>query len=208
MMRFAPPLLLCFALRAQTSHVPYEKYGGPLFSLTRAKVSRPSQARSIRDIDFKNFDMPLRDETAKLRDGKYENRLNGVYESVECRTVYYLGKSHALAVFDLVTGGADTTSSMSAQLFRLSSGKLTEVQEISWDIDATRGEQPPRLFSFDESVKSLTVRASHYMPGDAHCCISAIDVATFTWKGDHFEQASVTTELSDYGSSHGKTVPQ
>jgi hypothetical protein len=207
-MRGVSALLLITALRAQTSHVPYEKYGGPLFSLTPVKVSRPSGARSIRDVDFRNFDMPLRDETARLKDGKYENELNGVFESVELRAVYYLDKSCALAVFDLVTGGGSSTSSMSAQLFRLSSGKLTEVQEVSWDIDAARSETPSRAYSFDESTKSLTVRASHYTPGDAHCCISAVDVAAFVWKGDHFEQASVTTELSAYGTAHGKVLPR
>jgi hypothetical protein len=41
--------------------------------------------------------------------------------------------------------------------------------------------------------------------GDAHCCISAVDVVMFRWDGSHLAQTEIRTE---YIKHEGKTIPQ
>jgi hypothetical protein len=61
--------------------------------------------------------------------------------------------------------------------------------------------------SFDTRTNTLLIRTAHYSPGDAHCCISAMDVITLQWDGTRFAQKDFKTELSDYGKAEGKTLP-
>jgi hypothetical protein len=52
--------------------------------------------------------------------------------------------------------------------------------------------------SFDEKTNKPVVRSAHYLPGDAHCCVSAINV-TPRWNGSRFVQTGIRTKLSDNG---------
>ena len=53
----------------------------------------------------------------------------------------------------------------------------------------------------------LTFPSAHYLHGDAHCCVSAIDIVEMHWNGRRFVQAARRTELSDYGKGEGKRLP-
>jgi hypothetical protein len=90
-------------------------------------------------------------------------------------------------------------------VFTLSDGHLRVVQEIGWDTHFQAG-QPTE--SFDANTNTLVIRSAHYIPGDAHCCVSAMDVVTFRWDGTRFVQAGIQTELSEYGKREGKTLPR
>ena len=204
-MRFALQLLFATTLAAQTSQVPYEQYGGPLYSITSVKYSQPSQARSIHEVDFRNMLVSLRDVAVQLKDGKYEHRAPGDTLSVNVDAVYYLDGSHALVIYNTFEAGGSSNSSGMAMLYEHTSGALKTVQVMDWDTHS--GSTQPN-YLVDEKQKVLIVRSSHYMPGDAHCCISAIDVVTFAWKKDRFQQTSVTTELSVYGREKNKKLPQ
>jgi hypothetical protein len=62
-------------------------------------------------------------------------------------------------------------------------------------------------FSFDPVTDTVVIRTAHYLPDDAHCCVSALDVVTLRWNGTQFEEIGFRTELSDYGKAERKTLP-
>jgi len=128
------------------------------------------------------------------------------FESVELTAIYYLVSSYALVLYHDIQGGGSSTNSGIAQLFTLSEGRLALIQTIRWDTDVTRSESNPKLYSLDAATNNLVIRSSHYIPGDAHCCISAVDVVTFAWKDTHFEKIAVDTELSEEGKRQGKAL--
>jgi len=92
-----------------------------------------------------------------------------------------------------------------AQVFTFSDGHLRMVQEMSWDTDFDAGLPTE---SFDTLTDSLLVRTAHYIPGDAHCCVSAMDVVRLIWDGTCFVQTGFRTELSAYGRKQGKQLPR
>ncbi len=192
------------ALLAQSSRIPYEEQMGPLYSISAVHFSQTSRANSIQDVDFRN----MRVGGIRLKNGKYEHQARGGFESVALDTVYFPDGSSAIALYLKVTGGGSTNNTSMVQVFRLSNGRLDTIQRITWDVDATRSEKSPKLYYFDASMRTLVVRSSHYIPGDAHCCISAVDVVTFAWKNGRLEQISVDTDLSEYGKSQGKKLPE
>ena len=197
-------LLAGFALAAQSPSLPYDESYGPLFVVTNVNKSRPSRARSIRDVDFRNRPAEIDGATFRLKGGKYEHMADEIFQSISLDAVHYPDNSHALVIYKIFEAGGSSNSNASAELFSLASGKLTKLQEIDWD---THSAGTAASYGFDTTKNTLVIRSSHYMPGDAHCCISAIDVVTFTWKADHFEQKSVLTEVSEYGRSQGKSTP-
>ena len=87
----------------------------------------------------------------------------------------------------------------------LSNGHLRVIQDLGWDTHFDAG-QPTE--SFDDAKNTLVVRTAHYIPGDAHCCVSAMDVVALKWNGTRFVQTSFQTELSAYGKREGKILPR
>jgi hypothetical protein len=75
---------------------------------------------------------------------------------------------------------------------------------MGWDTHFEAGQPTD---SYDEGTGTLVVRTAHYMPGDAHCCVSAADAVTLKWDGTRFVQTSSKTELSEYGKREGKRLP-
>lgn len=90
-------------------------------------------------------------------------------------------------------------------MFALSDGHLRVIQEMSWDTHFQAGQPTD---SFDAATSTLLVRTAHYIPGDAHCCVSAQDVVRLKWNGKRFVQTSLRTELSEYGKREGKSLPR
>jgi len=74
---------------------------------------------------------------------------------------------------------------------------------MQWD---THFQTKKPTDSFDPGTKTVVVRTAHYIPGDAHCCVSGMDVITSRWDGKHFLQREFKTELSEYGKAQGKTL--
>ena len=202
-------VFLCAAatLSAQSSSVPYAEQIGQLFSVKSTGVSDSSPARAIRDVDFRNM-WVYKPGGIRLKSGRYdhEDRQQTFFETVELLDVYYLAQPFALAVYHKIEGGGSSTSSGIAEVFRLGGGKLQLTQAITWDADAERDQKAAGIYAFDAATKTLVIRASHYLPSDAHCCISAVDVVSFRWKQDHFEQSAMVTELSAYGREKDRTL--
>jgi hypothetical protein len=193
----------------QVSQVPYAAYGdgtGPTFTVENVSLSLRGSYKSIRKVKFRQLTA-----SASVR-----NRLNKKSDpddhySEQSGSVFYLdGPSSsstggsALVLSYWSDAGGSSSQGETAQVFAVSDGHLRSVQSIRWDTHF-QTDQPTE--SFDPNTNTLVIRSSHYIPGDAHCCVSAMDVVTFRWDGTRFVQTGIQTELSEYGKHEGKTLP-
>ena len=200
MRQLALLLIPLAAACGQTSPVPYAPDSdgpGPTFTSENVSLSYPGAYSSIRKVNFRNLD------------GRYKKHDPDDHYSVKLNSVHYLGGSSpskeqsALVLYSWIDGGGSSSQGEIAQVFTLLEGHLRSVQKIGWDTHFQAG-QPTH--SFDERTNTLVIRSAHYIPGDAHCCISAMDVVTFRWDGTRFAQSGIQTELSEYGKSAGKIL--
>ena len=205
---------------SQTSLVPYAPGTdgpGPTFTNDATGLSYPGSYSSIRNVDFRNFTFPASDRAAipagsfPLKNGHYKVDEGYVHFSMDLDSVYYLSTStsseggFALVLFSWFAAGGSSSQGGTAQVFTVSNAHLQSVQKIGWDTHFQAGQPTD---SFDPSTKTLVIRSAHYIPGDAHCCVSAMDIVTFRWDGTRFVQTSIQTELSEYGKKQGKILPK
>jgi len=157
------------------------------------------------------FDQAGRTDTVlQLKNGSRKWKQKRELDEVELEEVDYLtaagapGAEYALVVFHWlsVSGSSDTDGF--AQVFRFAGRGLRVTQQLRWNEQFDTKEK----YTFDPETKTLIARSAHYLTGDAHCCISAMDVFTLRWDGSAFVQTAVETQLSDYGRREGKTLPR
>ena len=205
---------------SQKSQVPYalDSDGpGPTFTSENVSLSYPDSYLSIRKVDFRNLKFPFFDTSGKsagsvpLKSGHYKHDEPGDRSSIDLDSIYYLSTSpsskgaSALVVYSWFSAGGSSSQGGTAEVFTVSDGHLQSVQKISWDTHFQAGQTTD---SFDPSTNTLVIRSAHYIPGDAHCCVSAMDIVTFRWDGTRFVQSGLQTELSEYGKREGKTLPR
>jgi hypothetical protein len=111
----------------------------------------------------------------------------------------------ALVILSWFAAAGSSTQGGNAKVFNVSGDRLCVVQEIDWD---TRFETDKPTDSFDPSTNDLVIRSAHFIPEDARCCVSAVDMVTLRWNGTEFVPAGLQTELSVYGKSRRKTLPK
>jgi hypothetical protein len=92
-----------------------------------------------------------------------------------------------------------------AQIYELKDHQLKVRQQLGWD-EHFHTIKKKEYVVFNDKVRTLTVRSAHYLPGDAHCCISAADVVTLQWDGGRFIKKTVWVELSEYGVESKKKL--
>lgn len=213
---FALILLLVVATLGQASGVPYE-VGGPTFVSEIVSHSYPGIYSSISKVDFRNFEVLFFDRGGRpvdsilLRKGRYKHNKPFDHFSMEVVSIYYLRASQsstrrfALVLYAMSGGGASTNNYGIAEVFTISDSHLRSVQTIRWDTHFPTSQ--PR-HQFDPGTNTLVIRSAHYIPGDAHCCVSAMDTVPFRWDGTRFVQSGIKTELSDYGRREGKILPR
>jgi hypothetical protein len=214
MRQLAPWFLLPSMAFGQTSQVPYAQQSdgpGPTFASENVSVSYPGSYSSIRKVDFRNFKIPFFDEKPfSLKNGHYKHDESLGHWSIDLESVYYLSTSpsskgsSALVLYSWFSAGGSSSQGGTVEVFTVSDGHLRSVQKIDWDTHFQAGQPTD---SFDPGTNTLVIRSAHYIPGDAHCCVSAMDIVTFRWNGTRFVQAGVQTELSEYGRTEGKTLP-
>jgi hypothetical protein len=199
---------------AQSRGVPYDRSFGPTFYEINLNHSYPATYEQIEQVDFRNLTFEVFDERGKpemkvkLKKGWYESRDNGGYETVKLDSIYYLPAEDANGQYAVVlytwfyAGGSSNTYGI-AQVFELLDHRLALKQQFEWDehFDTTKP-----YASFNAKSTTLIVRTTHYLPTDAHCCVSAMDVVTLQWNGSHFTKKAVRTELSDYCIRAGKKI--
>jgi len=213
-------LLLAGAF-GQTSPVPYAPNSdgtGPTFTSEDASFSFSGSYSSIRKVDFRNLKFPVFDAGGKrvgstsFKNGRYHDSDPESNYSEELDSIFYLDGSSssskggsALVLYSWFDVGGSSSQGGTAQVFTVSDGHLRSVQRIGWDTHFQAGQPTD---SFDPATNALVIRSAHYIPGDAHCCVSAMDIVTFRWDGTRFIQTGIQTELSAYGKSEGKTLPK
>ncbi len=210
-------LLQASSLSAQTSPVPYDQLTGPLFHARSSSYAYPGSYRSIRDVDFKNLvvtfwkDRNGRPQLFHLKNGKCETDFHSGHTSVSFKGIHYLssaepGQEYALAFYEENDVGGSSNQEGFAQVFELANKRLRVAQQIDWDLHYGGPYGP--LDTFNENTNTFSIRSSHYMPGDGHCCVSAIDIVTFRRDGNRFLQTALRTELSDYGRLQRRKLSQ
>ena len=185
---------------------------GPTFHDIGVNYKYAGTYRSIREVDFKKLAVYYFEEGGNLRTRLTDGSLQGGgEESVRLDSVHPLkasgGDQYALAIYEWDEAAGSSSQNGIAQLFDLSGGALRVVQQIDWDLHYGG---PYKGFSklFDDKTMTLTFPSARYLDGDAHCCVSAIDIVEMRWSGSRFILAAKRTELSDYGRREGKRLPQ
>jgi hypothetical protein len=202
------PLVAC-TLAGQTSNVPYNTFGdgqGPTFYIVQVEERCKGTHGSIRRVDFRNLDCGY-----SLKNGKYKRDEPDDHEEVSLDSFHYLpafGSSRSDSALVLLSSFEVAVSSSGegiAEVFKLSGGQLRIIQTVRWD---THFDSRGAKNVYDPTMGTLVVHSAHYIPGDAHCCVSAMDTVTFKWNGTRFVEQDLKTELSGYGKSEGKTLPR
>jgi len=210
-------VLLSRSLLAQAPSVPYAQFFGPDFDSVHVDHGYPNTAQSIQKVDFRNMRLIVFDQSGKTdtvmqfkNGGRKWKEKGGEADEARIEEVDYLtapgasGAEYALVVFHWLSIAEAANADGYAQVFRLANHELRVIQQLRWNEQFETKEK----YTFDAATKTLTARSAHYLTGDAHCCISAMDVFTFQWKDGAFVQTGVKTELSDYGKKEGKTLPK
>jgi hypothetical protein len=199
-------------LFSQLSPVPYgSNTDGPgqTFSSKPDSTVFPGKYSSIQKVDFRNLRYP--DLGISLKNGHYRHDKPGDQQEVDLDGIHYLNsplsssRVSALVLSSWSAVGGSSSQGEQARVFTVSGWRLRLVQVIAWSTHS--GDQVAKS-SFDAAANVLLIRSDHYIPGDAHCCISAVDVVTFRWDGTRFVQTEIRTELSDYGKRAGQILPQ
>jgi hypothetical protein len=214
MNRIIIALCLSFWLGGQEVRTinPKEYESGPDYRITRPNFVYRGEFLQFRGFDYKNFVLHTFDKKnghvvcGQLHEGKWEDREenHAGLESLTWEQAYPLSSGnpsiqYVLAFFTYFGVGGSSESGGYVQVWRLQDKQLTIVQQIQFNTHFA-GER--EYFAFDKDRQSLTVRASHYMPGDAHCCISAFDELTFRWEDGLFELQKKVTKPTHPASSH------
>jgi hypothetical protein len=205
-----------FCLSSQAPSVPYAQFFGPDFDNVHVDHSYPAPYPSIRKVDFRNWKLVVYDQSGKqdsvllLKNGSHKwKEKGGEVDEAKLEEVAYLTPAgtdpeYALVIFHWMSVAGASNTDGYAQVFKLTDQALRVIQQLRWNEQFETKEK----YSFDAKTNALVARSAHYLPGDAHCCISAMDVFTLRWNGSAFVQTAVTTELSDYGKREGKTLPR
>ncbi len=200
--------LIClgFSLAGQKTQIvtpePDEDGGG--YSLTQPNFTYRGEYPPSRKLDFGNFVLHTFDGKnqhalcGKLHGGLWEetDKDHVGMESLTWQNAYSLSSEnpsirYVLAFFTYFGVGGSSESDGYAQVWRWQGGKLTIIQQIQFN---THFAGDREYFAFDKDRQSLIVRASHYMLGDAHCCISAFDEMTFRWEDGLFKLQKKATK--------------
>jgi hypothetical protein len=201
-------VVMCGAVRQTQSSVPYGDIG-PTFDISDVQFIYPTAYRALRSIEFHDFVIHLGGDPkgVRLKDGKYIER-DLTYQETDLKEVHYLTPTnspveYALLLLDDLSAGGSSSEALVAQVLELSNQKLRVVQEISAD-EHYGGPFFPH--PFNEATQTLVMHSAHYQKGDAHCCVSAMDVITYKWNGSRFIQTSIDTDLTDNGKREAKRL--
>ena len=201
------------------SPVPYAPGSdgpGPTFTSKNLNFSFTGSYSSVHKVNFPNLRVPIFDAVGKpagsisFKHGRFRHDRPEEHYSEELQSLHYLAGSSpsngdsVLVLYSWFAAGGSSSQGGTARVFTVSDGHLLFVQEIGWDTHFQAGQPTD---SFDGSTNTLVIRSAHYIPGDAHCCVSAMDVVTFRWDGIRFTKTGLQTYLSEYGKEEGKTLP-
>jgi hypothetical protein len=205
-------LSFCFAGQKPQIINPKPYGEGPDYSVTQPNFVYGGEYTQFHDVDLKNFVLHSFDEKnrhevcGQLHKGRWGDRekFGAGMESLTWRHTYALSSGsqtsqYAMVYFDYFGVGGSSDSDGYAQVWQLQDKKLTVVQQIQFN---THFDGPRPVFIFKPQGERLTVRASHYLPGDPHCRISAFDELTFRWEDGLFKLVKKETKPTHTGPAH------
>jgi hypothetical protein len=215
MKTFLPIWLAIIAASSTQSHkIPYDRDLG--FSLHQISLDFRLEGsfEQAGSIDFRNFTFLLFDKNTRvvmkgeLKHGSYEEKSPAGFDSVKLDSLYFLpsansNQQYILALYTWEFAGGSSNIQGVAEVYKLENHKLRVTQQIDWD-EHFDSEKP--MVVYDKTSGTLVARTAHYLPGDAHCCVSAVDVVTLRWDSTHFVRSGLRTELSNYGEREKKQL--
>jgi hypothetical protein len=196
--------------KGQTISPEGDDEGGD-YSITQPNFVYRGEYPQLQHLNFENFVLHTFDEKnrhnicGKLHGGfwKDEEKNHVGMESLTWDDEHPLSTGNSsiqyvVVLFDYFGVGGSSESDGYAQVWSLQDKKLIIVQQIQFNTHFTSDDW---YFAFDKNRQLLTVRASHYLPGDAHCCISAFDELTFRWQDGLFKLQKKVTKPTHPASS-------
>ncbi len=195
-MRNISLFLASIPLIAQT--LPYGPLHGNSYRQTELIETRHGTCAEGKKPDFRNMTFTLSDEPVRL--------VNGRMSKTETEDGHFLGslavdlasvhplprgdrsERYWLVLLFVESAGGSSSQSYCSQVFGCSNGQLQAVQQIVWDARTERHKTPVSLDSHTGKLRFLT---THYLPGDAHCCVSAQDEVTYDWRGARYRLEKV-----------------
>ena len=176
---------------------------GPTYKVQAVDLSYPGRYRSISLVDFQNLALPewnalgKRTGSIPLEGGRYHTDGPQQHFEEHLDSVHYLHSScnsqFALALYSWFSARGSSSQGSEAFVFLLAKGQLRCRQVIRWDTHFAAGEATEVFYP---NAGLLLIRSAHYLPGDAHCCVSAMDVVTFRWTHRQFVESDFRTQLS------------
>jgi hypothetical protein len=210
-----------FGLPARSQQLPYDTAFGPNFYDVFPDRSYPGTYNRIEDVDFRNLTVQLHDQggspisVVKLKNGRYESYRSPTrasplygYNDIKLDSIHYFARGEhdrqcALVLYTWDSASGSSAQAGIAEIFELLDQHLTLRQELGWDEHFSTNKP---YVSFDKQSRALILRTAHYLPGDAHGGVSAMDLITMQWNGNRFVKRALSAELSDYGASEGKKI--
>lgn len=201
--------LISLSLTAQTPQEPRAQIVSPMpygdegmgYEISKPEFVYREHFDGLDKIDSKNvvihwFQRKRHLVCGQLRGGYWESRDGAELNSLRLLKSYLLpssepGSEFLLVLFEYFGVSGSSDSSGVAQIWNLKGGRLSIKQQIDYNTHF-HGGGGNQKYRRDDS--GLLVRASHYLPGDAHCCISAYDELTFRWTGDEYVLARIETK--------------
>lgn len=182
-------LFLGVAVAGGTLASAQERRDTPTVEVTQLDHLLPSEPCIFSDQHFRNmpayvFEGGTVSDTAKLRDGSFENDENPGHVSADFEWVKrpkgLTQTGIALYMWEWV-GGSSSQSDI-LQVFGCNRGHLVVLQQISDD-----GHSEHAGVNFDPKSGILTVKSVRYGSG-AHCCPEKLDIVNFRWSGNGFQR--------------------
>ncbi|MBN8729568.1 MAG: hypothetical protein J0L64_03440 [Acidobacteria bacterium] len=196
-------LAAAFGLWGQAAELPYAEFAGPSFSVHELAERMPGGCEQGARPRFGDLSYPLgedepgSDGRVALSGGRMSRSEGAAGERLGNLTVR-LASAHDLpggggrtrfwlVVLHVESVGGSTSTNYQAQVMRCRAGVLEEVQRVVWEARVPEGRAAP-VVAGDGGLRFTT---SHYLPGDAHCCVSAVDEVSLRWEGRRYGKARV-----------------
>ena len=147
-------------------------------------------ATDVCGVDFRNIRMfgEFEEDTAKLKNGKYERQFDSGRESVSLKHVFCInhGTNHAIVITDWVDCGGSCSSVDVVQLFTIRLSRPVITQQFVFDSHAVG---TGATFNPESLTLTITGRSDDH---SANCCPTSFDVVTYRWQGTKFVQTNFT----------------
>ena len=166
----------------------------PNASVPAVRVSKPNRVlelttSSVCGVDFRNTS--IFDEgrgSVPLSNGRYKGEAGGLEEvnlnEIVCLERASAFEEHAMIIAEWTSCGGSCNSSGIVQVFELQGGHPVVTQQIDFDSHA---KGTGAKFDKDSLTLTITGRSDDESP---HCCPKSLDLVTYRWEGQQFEQRS------------------